>query len=212
MWLHALFNELGFPIKAPPLLLCDNLRATHLSFNPVQHSSIKHIQINLYFVRDLVQRGNLHVRQSTCSHSRLTCRFIDQALVKATHINLTSPDWSCRWNPNLGGGGVWRKIAQIKAKISSLQSCCIMLSIICNHCILKFICNCCIFKSRLQSCCHYKCCLFTKIVLQCYVYNSDYRSMKCVGKSFIETVQCNSLIHRTCVNFLRVLMWTSVNF
>ncbi len=62
MWLHALFNELGFLLKAPPLLLCDNLGATHLSFNPVQHSRIKHIQIDLHFVRDLVQRGNLHVR------------------------------------------------------------------------------------------------------------------------------------------------------
>jgi hypothetical protein len=56
------FYELGFLLKAPPLLLCNNLGATHLSFNPVQHSRIKHIQIDLHFVRDLVQRGNLHVR------------------------------------------------------------------------------------------------------------------------------------------------------
>ena len=38
MWLLSLLNELGFPLKAPPSLLCDNLGATHLSFNPVYHS------------------------------------------------------------------------------------------------------------------------------------------------------------------------------
>lgn len=62
MWLLALLHELGFPLKAAPLLLCDNLGATHLSFNPVQHSRMKHIQIDLHFVRDLVQRGTLQVR------------------------------------------------------------------------------------------------------------------------------------------------------
>ena len=54
MWLLALLQELGFSLKLPPSLLCDNLGATHLSFNPVQHSRMKHIQIDLHFVRDQV--------------------------------------------------------------------------------------------------------------------------------------------------------------
>ena len=54
MWLLGLLHGLGFPLKTTPLLLCDNLGATHLSFNPVQHSRMKHIQIDLHFVRDLV--------------------------------------------------------------------------------------------------------------------------------------------------------------
>ncbi|KAL6328440.1 hypothetical protein AAG906_038315 [Vitis piasezkii] len=45
MWLLALLQEL----------------ATHLSFNPVQHSRMKHIQIDLHFVRDQVQKGALKV-------------------------------------------------------------------------------------------------------------------------------------------------------
>lgn len=61
MWLLSLFKELGLSVKAPPSLLCDNLGATHLSFNPVQHSRMKHIQIDLHFVRDLVQRNLLKV-------------------------------------------------------------------------------------------------------------------------------------------------------
>jgi len=56
LWLLALFTELGYSILAPPQLLCDNLGATHLSFNPVQHSRIKHIQIDLHFVCDIVSR------------------------------------------------------------------------------------------------------------------------------------------------------------
>lgn len=42
MWLLGLLYELGFPLKAAPLLMCDNLGATHLSLNPVQHSQMKH--------------------------------------------------------------------------------------------------------------------------------------------------------------------------
>ncbi|KAL6340910.1 hypothetical protein AAG906_032021 [Vitis piasezkii] len=49
MWLLAFFKNWVF-IKAPPSLLYDNLGATHLSFNPVQHSRMKHIQIDLHFV------------------------------------------------------------------------------------------------------------------------------------------------------------------
>lgn len=61
MWLSTLFKELTFPIQESPLLLCDNFGATHLSFNLVNHSYIKHIQIDLHFVRDLVQQGSLQV-------------------------------------------------------------------------------------------------------------------------------------------------------
>ncbi|KAE8686947.1 Acyl-CoA oxidase 4 [Hibiscus syriacus] len=62
MWLSTLFKELFFPIKESPQLLCDKLGATHLSFNLVNHSRIKHIQIDLHFVRDLVQKGSLQVK------------------------------------------------------------------------------------------------------------------------------------------------------
>uniref|UniRef100_A0A2N9J3U8 CCHC-type domain-containing protein n=1 Tax=Fagus sylvatica TaxID=28930 RepID=A0A2N9J3U8_FAGSY len=60
-WLQNFLKELGFPLKTAPQLLCDNLGATHLNFNPVNHSRMKHIQIDLHFVRDLVQQGCLQV-------------------------------------------------------------------------------------------------------------------------------------------------------
>lgn len=47
---------------ASPALLCDNLgAATNLSFNPIQHSRMKHIQIDLHFIRDLVSKKILNV-------------------------------------------------------------------------------------------------------------------------------------------------------
>jgi len=57
VWLSTLLTELGFSAPQCPQLLCDNLSATYLNFNPVNHSRMKHIQIDLHFVRDLVQKG-----------------------------------------------------------------------------------------------------------------------------------------------------------
>lgn len=61
MWLLSLLKELGLLLKTTPQLLCDNLGATHLSFNPINHSYIKHIQIDFRFVRDLVQQRSIQV-------------------------------------------------------------------------------------------------------------------------------------------------------
>jgi hypothetical protein len=54
MWILSLFTEIKFSLPQSPLLLCDNLGATNLNFNLVQHSRMKHIQIDLHFVWDLV--------------------------------------------------------------------------------------------------------------------------------------------------------------
>jgi hypothetical protein len=70
VWLLSLFKDLCLPIPSPPRLLCDNLGATHLSFNPVQHSRMKHIQIDLHFVCDMVQRKILNV-QHVNTHDQL---------------------------------------------------------------------------------------------------------------------------------------------
>ena len=61
MWLLSLFQEMKFTLPQPPLLLCDNLGATQLSFNLVQHSRMKHIQIDIHFVRDWVEKKFLNV-------------------------------------------------------------------------------------------------------------------------------------------------------
>ncbi|KAF9689647.1 hypothetical protein SADUNF_Sadunf01G0114000 [Salix dunnii] len=59
--LLALLQELGFSLKQSPTLFCDNIGATHLGFNLVHHSRMKHIQIDLHFVCDHVQKGTFTV-------------------------------------------------------------------------------------------------------------------------------------------------------
>lgn len=44
-----------------PRLSFDNMGATRLALNPVQHSRINYIAINLHFVRDLAFKGRLPV-------------------------------------------------------------------------------------------------------------------------------------------------------
>ncbi|CAH9147532.1 unnamed protein product [Cuscuta epithymum] len=54
--------ELGYPIREPVKLLCDNVSASYLSTNPIQHARSKHISIDYHFVRERVAHGDLSVR------------------------------------------------------------------------------------------------------------------------------------------------------
>lgn len=60
-WVHHLFRDLGIPNSRPPTIFCDNMIATRLALNPIQHSRMNHIDIDLHFVRDLVSKGLLPV-------------------------------------------------------------------------------------------------------------------------------------------------------
>ena len=61
IWLQSLLHQLGLP-QSPLIVLCDNLRAAYLSVNPICHSCTKHVEIDIYFVRDYVANEVLHVR------------------------------------------------------------------------------------------------------------------------------------------------------
>ncbi|GKV48157.1 hypothetical protein SLEP1_g54985 [Rubroshorea leprosula] len=61
VWVCNLLHELGVYQSTPPVLYCDNLGATYLSRNPVMHSRMKHIAVDLHFVRDLVDQKILRV-------------------------------------------------------------------------------------------------------------------------------------------------------
>ena len=60
-WIQSLFDELGVTLRTPPLLLCYNVGATQLSLNPVMHSRMKRIALDLHFVSDYVRHGWLRV-------------------------------------------------------------------------------------------------------------------------------------------------------
>ncbi|GKA82407.1 ribonuclease H-like domain-containing protein [Tanacetum coccineum] len=56
-WLRNLLRGLHTPILTATLVYCDNVSVVYLSVNPVQHQRTKHIEIDIYFVRDMVATG-----------------------------------------------------------------------------------------------------------------------------------------------------------
>nr|GFD34999.1 ribonuclease H-like domain-containing protein [Tanacetum cinerariifolium] len=60
-WLRNLLRELHSPLFTATLVYCDNVSAVYLSANPVQHQRTKHIEIDIHFVRDMVQTGHIRV-------------------------------------------------------------------------------------------------------------------------------------------------------
>ncbi|GKD39658.1 ribonuclease H-like domain-containing protein [Tanacetum coccineum] len=60
-WLRNLLCELHTPLSFAMLVYCDNVSAVYLSSNPVQHQRTKNIEINIYFVRNLVAAGQVRV-------------------------------------------------------------------------------------------------------------------------------------------------------
>ena len=60
-WLRQLLQELHAPLQRATVVYCDNVSAVYLSTNPVQHQRMKHIEIDLHFVRERVALGDVHV-------------------------------------------------------------------------------------------------------------------------------------------------------
>ncbi|KAI3815032.1 hypothetical protein L1987_14684 [Smallanthus sonchifolius] len=60
-WIQNLLLELHRPLTHASLVYCDNLSSIYLSGNPVQHQRTKHIELDIHFVREQVQRGLVRV-------------------------------------------------------------------------------------------------------------------------------------------------------
>nr|GEW86064.1 ribonuclease H-like domain-containing protein [Tanacetum cinerariifolium] len=60
-WLRNLLRELHTPLSSATLIYCDNVSAVYLSSNPIQHQRTKHIEVDIYLVRDLVAAGQVRV-------------------------------------------------------------------------------------------------------------------------------------------------------
>ncbi|GJV66933.1 ribonuclease H-like domain-containing protein [Tanacetum coccineum] len=60
-WIRNLLRELHTPLFTTNLVYCDNVSAVYMSANPVQHQHTKHIEIDIYFVRDKVTACHVRV-------------------------------------------------------------------------------------------------------------------------------------------------------
>ena len=61
IWLHQLLGELHYDINKATVAYCDNVSAVYMSANPVHHKRTKHIELDIHFVREHVQVGDLRV-------------------------------------------------------------------------------------------------------------------------------------------------------
>lgn len=88
-WLKSLFHELLFPLsKEPPQIFCDNQSTVSLAANPVLHSRTKHLELDLYFVREKVQRGLVSVTHLSAKEQ--VADIFTKALPKAQFLSLRS--------------------------------------------------------------------------------------------------------------------------
>ena len=66
-WLTSLLAELHVPMTRVPEIWCDNLSTVYMAANPVLHARTKHIDLDLYFVRDKVVRRQVEVKHVPAS-------------------------------------------------------------------------------------------------------------------------------------------------
>nr|GEW08804.1 retrotransposon protein, putative, unclassified [Tanacetum cinerariifolium] len=64
-WLRNLLRKLHSFLSTATLVYCDNVSVVYLSVKPVQHQRTKHIEIDIHFVRDMVQTGHIQGLHAT---------------------------------------------------------------------------------------------------------------------------------------------------
>jgi len=60
LWIQSLLQELQIPSRVPQIY-CDNMSAVSLAHNPVLHSRTKHMELDIFFVREKVLSKTLLV-------------------------------------------------------------------------------------------------------------------------------------------------------
>lgn len=60
-WLRNLLLELHFKITKAFVVYCDNISSVYLANNPVKHQRTKHVELDIHFVREKVDIGEVKV-------------------------------------------------------------------------------------------------------------------------------------------------------
>ena len=56
MWIQNLLQELGFSLKKPMIMYCDNQIAIHNASNSMFHGRTKHMEVDYHFIKEIVMR------------------------------------------------------------------------------------------------------------------------------------------------------------
>ena len=59
MWMRNLLTEIGYTLPEPFTLFMDNNSAISVAKNLTHHSKIKHVNLRLHWLRDVVESGYL---------------------------------------------------------------------------------------------------------------------------------------------------------
>ena len=62
MWIAEYLGDLGVDLGGPVNLLCDSQSAIALAKNPVLHQSTKHIRIQVHFIREKLESGEINLK------------------------------------------------------------------------------------------------------------------------------------------------------
>ncbi|KAG8478160.1 hypothetical protein CXB51_027934 [Gossypium anomalum] len=72
-WLVSLLTELQIPSTDSPTVWCDKSSVVAVAANPVLHYKFKHVELDLFFVREKVAEGSLVVSELPALFSRSPC-------------------------------------------------------------------------------------------------------------------------------------------
>lgn len=61
LWILNFLKELHINVTSSPIVWCDNLSATALTINPIYHSRMKHIELDVHFIREKIANNLIEV-------------------------------------------------------------------------------------------------------------------------------------------------------
>jgi len=67
-WLSQLLQELHISIPSATIVYCDNVSTIYMTVNPVHYRHMKHIEIDIHFVREKVALGQFRVLHVPSAH------------------------------------------------------------------------------------------------------------------------------------------------
>lgn len=89
-WIRNLLLEMDCPLQRATIVYCDNISAVYLSSIPVQHQRTKHIKIDIHFIREKVQMGQIRVLHvpSSLQHADIFTKGLPSSLFINFRISL----------------------------------------------------------------------------------------------------------------------------
>ena len=86
IWLRRILEELQFKQCGATIILCDNSSTIKLSKNPVLYGRSKHIDVKLYFLRDLCKDGTVDLMH--CKSDDQVADIFTKALKRESFVKL----------------------------------------------------------------------------------------------------------------------------